>query len=124
VGPSATNGQVLTGCAGNDIGDTCTFSKIVYAKDSHPTLRLTPPAQTGVDTSTGRRDVIVWCRTTGGLTTGAPATTLLRLSFTNTDPAGYPPAYGWWDVNPSSVQPLPDNPSSSIDPDGLSTCAT
>jgi hypothetical protein len=124
VGPSTTNGQVLTACAGNDTGDTCTFSDTAYAKDSRPTLRLTDPPQTGVDASTGRRDVIIWCRTTGTLTIGAPATTLLRLSFTNTDTAGYPPAYGWWDVNSTRGQPLPDNPNSSIDPEQLTQCAT
>jgi hypothetical protein len=123
VAPSTRNGQVLTGCAGNDTGDTCTFAKTVYPKDSHPTLHLTRVPQTGVDAPPGRRDVIIWCRTTGTLTTGAPTTTLLRLSFTNTDPAGYPPAYGWWDVNPSSVQPLPDNPDSTINPDQLTPCA-
>jgi hypothetical protein len=111
-------------CAGNDTGDTCTFANIAYAKDSRPTLRLTDPPQTGVDAATGYRDVIIWCRTTGSLTTGVPATTLLRLSFTNTDAAGYPPAYGWWDVNPSSVQSLPDNPLSTISPDELTPCAS
>ena len=122
VGFSTKQGAVPARCAGSDDGDTCTYDTISYPKDSPATLQLAPAPKTGVDATTGRRDIIVWCKSTGSLTTGAPPTDLVRFSFTNTDVTEPTPAYGWWDVAPHQVEDSPDNPSSGVDLNQLSTC--
>jgi hypothetical protein len=122
VGFSSKQGAAPARCAGGDDGDTCSYDTITYPQDSPATLQIAPPPTTGIDATTGRRDVIVWCKLTGSLTTGAPPTDLVRFSFTNTDVTEPTPAYGWWDTTPQQVQGLPDNPSSSVDLTQLSPC--
>jgi hypothetical protein len=122
VGFSTQQGAAPARCAGSDDGDSCSYDSTSYPKDSPATLQIAPPPKTGIDATTGRRDVIVWCKHTGSLTTGAPPGDLVRFSFTNTDDADLTPAYGWWDTTPKQVQGLPDNPSSGVDLDQLSTC--
>jgi hypothetical protein len=122
VGFSSRQGAAPARCAGSDDGDTCSYDTITYPQDSPATLQIAPPPTTGIDATTGRRDVIVWCKLTGSLTTGAPPTDLVRFSFTNTDVSDMTPAYGWWDTTPQQVQDLPDNPSSGVDLTQLSTC--
>ena len=122
VGFSSKQGAVPARCAGSDDGDSCSYDSISYPKDSPATLQLAPPPTTGVDATTGRRDIVVWCKLTGSLTTGAPPVDLVRFSFTNTDVTEPTPAYGWWDVAPQQVEDSPDNPSSGVDLNQLSTC--
>ena len=122
VGFSSKQGAVPARCAGSDDGNTCTYDSISYPKDSPATLQLAPAPTTGVDATTGRRDIVVWCKHTGSLTTGAPPTDLVRFSFTNTDVTEPTPAYGWWDVAANQVEDSPDNPSSGVDLNQLSTC--
>jgi hypothetical protein len=122
VGFSSHQGAAPARCAGSDDGDTCSYDTTSHPKDSTATLQIAPPPKTGIDATTGRRDVIVWCKTTGSLTTGAPPADLVRFSFTNTDVTEPTPAYGWWDTTPQQVQGLPDNPSSGIDLNQLGTC--
>jgi len=122
VGFSTHQGSVAALCAGSDNGDTCSYDSISYPKDSPATLQIAPPPTTGVDAQTGRRNIVVWCKYTGSLTTGAPPSDLVRFSFTNTDITEVTPAYGWWDTTPQQVEDLPDNPSSGLDLDQLSTC--
>jgi hypothetical protein len=122
VGYSTQQGAAPARCAGSDDGDTCSYDTISHPKDSTATLQLAPPPTTGIDATTGRRNIIVWCKHTGSLTTGAPPTDLVRFSFTNTDITEPTPAYGWWDTTPHQLEDLPDNPSSGIDLDQLSTC--
>jgi hypothetical protein len=122
VGFSSRQGAAPARCAGSDDGDTCSYDTITYPQDSPATLQIAPPPTTGVDATTGRRDVIVWCKLTGSLTTGAPPGDLVRFSFTNTDVTEPNPAYGWWDTTPQQLEDLPDNPSSGVDLDQLNTC--
>jgi hypothetical protein len=122
VGFSTQQGAVTARCAGSDDGDTCSYDSTSYPKDSPATLQIAPPPKTGIDATTGRRDVIVWCKLTGSLTTGAPPTDLVRFSFTNTDVTEPTPAYGWWDTTPKQIEDLPDNPSSGADLTQLSPC--
>jgi hypothetical protein len=122
VGYSSRQGAAPARCAGSDDGDTCSYDTITYPQDSPATLQIAPPPTTGVDATTGRRDVIVWCKLTGSLTTGAPPGDLVRFSFTNTDITEPTPAYGWWDTTPQQLEDLPDNPSSGVDLTQLSPC--
>jgi hypothetical protein len=122
VGFSSQQGAAPARCAGSDDGDSCSYDSTSYPKDSPATLQIAPPPKTGIDATTGRRNIIVWCKHTGSLTTGAPPTDLVRFSFTNTDVTEPTPAYGWWDTTPKQVQGLPDNPSSGVNLDQLSTC--
>ena len=63
------------------------------------------------DTSSySKGSIVVSCKLTGSLTTGAPPGDLVRFSFTNTDVAGVTPAYGWWDVAPPQVEDCPGQP--------------
>jgi hypothetical protein len=122
VGFSSRQGAAPARCAGSDDGDICSYDTISHPKDSTATLQIAPPPTTGIDATTGRRDIIVWCKLTGSLTTGAPPGDLVRFSFTNTDVTEPTPAYGWWDTTPQQLEDLPDNPSSGVDLTQLSTC--
>ena len=119
---STNQGAVLVRCAGNDYGEACSFDQKVYPKSTRPTLPLAPPPKTGLDAQTGRRDVVIWCKYRGSLTTGAPAYDLVRFSFTNTDAAGVTPAYGWWDVSTAQIEEAPDDPIDAVDLDELTVC--
>jgi hypothetical protein len=122
VGYSSHQGAAPARCAGSNDGDTCSYDTISHPKDSTATLQLAPPPTTGIDATTGHRNIIVWCKLTGSLTTGAPPGDLVRFSFTNTDVNQVTPAYGWWDTTPHQIEDVPDNPSSGIDLTQLSTC--
>ena len=82
---STNQGTVLTRCAGDDEGQACSFDQKIYPSGTQQALPLAPPPKPGTDALTGRRDVVIWCKYRGSLTTGSPASDLVRFSFTNTD---------------------------------------
>jgi hypothetical protein len=123
IGFSTNQGTVLVRCAGNDKGEACSFDQKIYPRSTQQALPLAPPPQPGTDAQTGRRDVVIWCKYRGSLTTDSPPHDLVRFSFTNIDAAGVTPAYGWWDVSLAQIEEAPDDPIDAVDLDELAVCA-
>jgi hypothetical protein len=116
LGSGNNRGTALGICA-QATGNDCSFNGTTYPRGSTarmPLGPLTAPA------APGTRQVLAWCKSTGTFTPGGPSQPVLRVSFTNTDPADAPLGYGWWDVLPD--QAGTGTGQTLVDPAQLATC--
>ncbi|HEY6795926.1 MAG TPA: trypsin-like serine protease [Kineosporiaceae bacterium] len=100
LGAGNYRGTALVRCASSG-SEACSFQGVAPAAGVSARLGLGPVS---APLSPGTRQVMVWCRTTTAFPdAGSPARPVLRVSFTNADPADTPAGYGWWDVTPDQV---------------------
>ena len=116
LGSGNHRGTVLGICV-KATGNTCSFNGTSYPGGSTARIPLGPLT---APTAPGTRKVLVWCKSTGAFTSGGPAQSVLRVSFTNTDPTAAPLGYGWWDVLPGQVGT--GTGTTLVNPARLTTC--
>jgi hypothetical protein len=100
LGAGNYRGTALARCASADTR-SCSFDGAAYGTGASARIPLGPSS--APDTA-GTRRVMIWCKTSVAFPdANSPAQQVLRVSFTNADPAESPLGYGWWDVSPGQV---------------------